>query len=208
MRQIHATELQRGILRSSLVADTVQIRILEHAHVQERVAQPIHGLLHGLDRAEHDLSVQVIRKLLDHLALHRQLQIRQAQVILQLGVRRHDDPLPLRVVLRPSRAPEHLEHIQRAQLRPPTLGRIVNLRPLDDDGVGRQVHAPRQRGRAAQDADVPVGEQVLDQLAIGPGHARMMGGEAVGEDFLEIGILHRRHLFLQYFLRRPSLSNE
>ena len=37
-----------------------------------------------------------------------------------------------------------LEHVEGAELAPPALVRGVDLGPLDDDGVGRQVHPPRQ----------------------------------------------------------------
>ena len=61
-----------------------------------------------------------------------------------------DDAHALGVVLRAPRPAKHLHHVQGAQLLPVALGRVVHLGPLDDDGVSRQVHTPRQGGSRHQ----------------------------------------------------------
>ena len=61
-----------------------------------------------------------------------------------------DDAHALGVVLGAPSPAKHLHHVKGAQLLPVALGRVVHLGPLDDDGVSRQVHTPRQGGSRHQ----------------------------------------------------------
>ena len=73
--------------------------------------------------------------------------------MVELVARRADVADALVLVLRATGASEDLEDVEDAQVDKGALAGVVHLRALDDDGVGGQVDAPREGGRAAQDLD-------------------------------------------------------
>mmetsp|Transcript_8552 Transcript_8552/g.20310 ORF Transcript_8552/g.20310 Transcript_8552/m.20310 type:complete len:405 (+) Transcript_8552:1211-2425(+) len=101
------------------------------------------------------------------------------------------------VVLGTSGSTDHLHHVHGRQLVPLALLGIVDLRALDDDGVGRQVHTPRQSGCGHQDLDVSVGVQILHQLSISTGQTGVVHSKSVRKQVLHLGRLHLLSLCLQ-----------
>ncbi|RUP47581.1 hypothetical protein BC936DRAFT_145567 [Jimgerdemannia flammicorona] len=162
--QIYALLLQVLVFLEVLLRDSIQARVSHHADVQ------------------YDLCIEVICELRDELGLDGQLSVDKRDPVLQFRVRRDDDALAVRVVLRPSRAAHHLEHVLRAQLDPATFLRRINLRALDDDGVRGQVDTPGERCGGTQNAYVTVSEQLLDKCSVRACHARVVDGKAVGEE--------------------------
>lgn len=144
------------------------------------------------DGAEDDLSVEVVRQLLDKLRLDRQLLVHHTQVVLQLLVVRNDDSLSIRIVLRSSRTSEHLEDILWRELNPATLLGVVNLRALDDDDVGGKVDSPSERGGTDEDLEAAVAEEVFDERTVGAVHSGVVDSETEGKEVLERGVLHGR----------------
>lgn len=66
----------------------------------------------------------------------------------------------------------------RTQFSESSLLCIIQLGPLDDDSVGRQVDAPGQGGCAAQHFEQALPKEALYQVAVGPQHAGMMDAYA------------------------------
>ena len=66
------------------------------------------------------------------------------QVVCKFVVGRDDDALARRVELRPARAAKDLHHVEGRELDVRALGRVVDLRPLDDHRVRGHVDAPRE----------------------------------------------------------------
>ena len=75
----------------------------------------------------------------------------EREVVCELVVRGDDGAVARLVELRAAGAPEDLEDVEDADVDEGAALRVVDLGPLYDDGVRRQVHAPRKGGRAAQD---------------------------------------------------------
>jgi hypothetical protein len=98
------------------------------------------------------------------------------------------------VKLGPAGAAKDLHDVQHAEVHEGSLLRIVHLRALHQDTVGGQVHAPRQRGRAAQHAQQTRAEQVLREQAVGAKHARMVDAEPRGEQLLQLAVAAPGHL--------------
>mmetsp|Transcript_8053 Transcript_8053/g.30236 ORF Transcript_8053/g.30236 Transcript_8053/m.30236 type:complete len:1031 (+) Transcript_8053:3808-6900(+) len=190
--------------------DAIEGRIAKHADVEIRVPQPLHRLGDVLHAALHDLRVQIVGELRDHLRLHRQLLVHQGQVVLQLGMLSDDDAFSLGVILRPARAAEHLLHVQRAELDPFAFLWIVHLRPLDDHRVRRQVDAPRQGRRTDEHLDMLVGKEILHEVPVRPCQARVVDREAIGQNLLEVFALGgaRLRLLEQHLLGRRVLSHD
>ena len=69
----------------------------------------------------------------------------------ELVVRGDDIAVAGLVELGSAGAPEDLEDVEYADVDEGAALGVVDLGALDDDGVGRQVHTPRQGGCAAQD---------------------------------------------------------
>jgi hypothetical protein len=70
----------------------------------------------------------------------------------------NDNALSFRVVLGSPSPAHHLQNVLGTQLDPLALFRTVNLGAFDDDGVGGQIHSPRQCGSRNQNLNVAVGE--------------------------------------------------
>mmetsp|Transcript_1476 Transcript_1476/g.4618 ORF Transcript_1476/g.4618 Transcript_1476/m.4618 type:complete len:419 (+) Transcript_1476:3107-4363(+) len=189
VHQVAQPLAQLGVGLRLLDAHAVQLRAAQHADVQVGVAEPVDGVVDALHGAQHQLGVEVVGEARHELALDRQLVVEQREVVLQLAVAGDDDALALAVVLRAAGAAHHLADVQRAQLHPAALLGAVHLCALDDDRVRGQVHTPGERGRAHQHLDVVVGEEVLDQRAVGAAHAGVMAGEAVGQQVAQLGVL-------------------
>mmetsp|Transcript_111441 Transcript_111441/g.322179 ORF Transcript_111441/g.322179 Transcript_111441/m.322179 type:complete len:216 (-) Transcript_111441:121-768(-) len=109
--------------------------------------------------------------------------------------------MPRLIKLRPAGSAHHLHHVHGGQLVPRTLLRIVDLCALDDHGVGRQVHPPCKCRCGHQDLDMPVGEQVFDQLPVCAGKAGMMNGKPVRKQVLQLLRLDTVDLRLQNLAR-------
>lgn len=71
--------------------------------------------------------------------------------MVDLVVRRADVADTLVLVLRATGATEDLEDVEDAQVDEGTLARVVDLRALDDDGIGGQVDTPCERCGTAED---------------------------------------------------------
>lgn len=117
---------------------------------QVRVAQPSHALFDVCHRPEGNLRVEVVGEARDKLALNRRLSRHNGQIVSELVVRGDERGLAERVVLRSTRAPEDLLDVEHAEVDKVTLVGVVELCALDDDGMGWEVDAPRQRRRTAQ----------------------------------------------------------
>mmetsp|Transcript_113777 Transcript_113777/g.326945 ORF Transcript_113777/g.326945 Transcript_113777/m.326945 type:complete len:596 (+) Transcript_113777:2084-3871(+) len=94
VHQVDAPLLQKPVLLGLIGRDAVQPRRAHHAHVQVRVAEPVHRILACLDGAQHELGVDQIRQSTKQLGLHRQLLVVEGQVVLELAVLREDDAMP------------------------------------------------------------------------------------------------------------------
>ena len=178
--QIRAAHLQRGIILQRIDADSVQVGVPEHADVEVGVTEPVHRIPRVLHGAEDNLRVERIREVFHKLGLNWKLLVEQRQVVLQLAVLGDDDTLAERIELRTTGTAHHLHHVLEAELVPSALLRVVHLRTLDDHGVRRKVHTPRQGRGAHQHLHVTVREQLLDQCAVGASHAGVVDGKAVG----------------------------
>ena len=75
----------------------------------------------------------------------------EGEVVRELVVRGDDGAVARLVELGAAGAAEDLEDVEDADVDEGAALGVVDLGALDDDGVRRQVHAPRQRRRAAQD---------------------------------------------------------
>ena len=75
----------------------------------------------------------------------------EGEVVRELVVRGDDGAVARPVELGAAGAAEDLEDVEDADVDEGAALGVVDLGALDDDGVRRQVHAPRQRRRAAQD---------------------------------------------------------
>jgi pimeloyl-CoA synthetase len=64
------------------------------------------------------------------------------------------------------------------------LFRIVDLRALDDDGVGGEVDTPRQRGSRHEHLEVPTSKELLHQRAVHSVHTRVVDAEAIRQQVL------------------------
>ena len=62
----------------------------------------------------------------------------------------------------------------------------VDARPLDDDGVRREVNAPRERRRADKHLDAALHEKLLNGAALEGGHAGVVDRKAVGDQILQL----------------------
>ena len=69
----------------------------------------------------------------------------------------------------------------------PALVGLVDLRALDDDGVGGEVHAPRQRGCAHEDSDGSLREESLRQAPVGAWHPGVVDAEPLREELFRLG---------------------
>mmetsp|Transcript_4373 Transcript_4373/g.8482 ORF Transcript_4373/g.8482 Transcript_4373/m.8482 type:complete len:342 (+) Transcript_4373:3671-4696(+) len=197
VHQVQAAATEKGVCPEGLVGDAVEGRVAEHPHVEEGVANPLHGLLDGLHSPQDDLGVEVVGQGLDQLALDGKLEVHEAQIILQLGVGRDDDTLPLGVVLGAASPSEHLHNIQGAKLLPASLLRIIDLSPLNNDRVRGQVDTPRQGGRTDEHPHVMVRKEILHEFAVAAGHASVMGGKSVGQDVAKVIRLDIGQLLLE-----------
>ena len=86
-----------------------------------------------------------------HACMHPSLVGEEGEVVGELVVRRDDGAVAGLVELRSAGATEDLEDVEDADVNEGAALGVVDLGALDDDGVSGQVHAPRQRRRAAQD---------------------------------------------------------
>ena len=60
-----------------------------------------------------------------------------------------------------------------------------------------QVETPGECGGGDQALDMLFGKQVLDECAVHPVHARVVDGEPIGQNFLQLQVLHLLGLLLQ-----------
>ena len=116
------------------------------------------------------------------------------QVVREFFVFADNNPLPRRVETGAARAAEDLLHVQHGDVDVAAALRVVDLRALDDDRVRGQVDAPRQRRRRHEHLDVPVGEEVLHERAVGARHAGVVDGEAVRQQVLQVRAARRLRL--------------
>jgi hypothetical protein len=186
--EVEAWAVEQLVARGLRRRDAVQRRVLEHPDEEIRIAEPVGAVARRRARAEDDLGVQVVGEAADELRLDGELLVEEREVVLQLRVRREHDPLALGVVLRPAGAADHLHHVERRELGPLALLRVVDLRALDDDRVRGQVDAPRQRRRRDQHLDVPVVEELFDALAVGADHPGVVDPKPVREELGELGV--------------------
>ena len=91
--------------------------------------------------------------------------------------------------MRPPSPSQHLHDILQTNLHPPPLLRRVNLRTLNNNRMGRQINAPRQRSRAHQNIQMPISKQLFHQIPIRPAQARMMNANPINEQLLEIFVV-------------------
>jgi len=106
-----------------------------------------------------------------------------------------NDSFSLSIILRSTSTTEDLLHIENTNILERALRRIINFGPLDDYPVRGQVHTPGERGRGAEDFDVPVSEEVFDEVAVFAEHAGVVGGEAEVEQFFYLEVAGGDHLF-------------
>mmetsp|Transcript_9219 Transcript_9219/g.31869 ORF Transcript_9219/g.31869 Transcript_9219/m.31869 type:complete len:371 (+) Transcript_9219:5572-6684(+) len=208
MYQAPPMALQKWVRLKVLYGDAVKHRVPQHSYEEVGVPEPGGGIRDGLDRARDNLSIKAVGELLHKLRLDRQLLVEEAQVELELVVRSDDDSHAKLVKLRPAGPSQHLHHVQLAQLVPPRKGRVVHLGPLDHNGVGWEVHAPRQGGRGDQDLEVPVREEVLHESPVRPAKAGMVDTDAIRQEVREVGALAASHLGAQDLLGRRGLRHE
>ena len=98
-------------------------------------------------------------------------------------------PSPLESYWRPARAAQHLHHVQRAELRPAALFGAVNLRALDDDGVGGQVDSPGESGGGNEDFNVALSEQIFREQTIQEMEPGVVDGESVRQEIFHVQTL-------------------
>mmetsp|Transcript_62196 Transcript_62196/g.148188 ORF Transcript_62196/g.148188 Transcript_62196/m.148188 type:complete len:1090 (-) Transcript_62196:715-3984(-) len=206
--QVRPSLLHRRVFFHLVGRDVVERGVPQHPHVEVRVPEPLDSLADVLDGPEHDLRVEDVRQVLNHLGLDRELLVEKREVVLQLRVRCDDDACPGGVVLRAASTPHHLHHVERRKLDPPTLLRVVDLRALDDNGVCGEVDAPREGCRRDQHLDVAVGEERLDKLAVRARHPRVVDPEPEREKLLEVARLDSLGHLPANFLRRRILHHE
>ena len=85
----------------------------------------------------------------------------------------------------------------------PMYGCVVTF---DDDSMRGQVDTPGERGGGDEALDVLVGKQVLDECAVHPVHARVVDGEPIGQNVLQLQVLHLLGLLLQDLQARRALD--
>lgn len=83
----------------------------------------------------------------------------------------------------------HLHDIESSELHPSAFLRVVDLSPLDDYGVGREVDPPGKGGRGDKHLYVPVSKQVLYQRSVHSCHSSMMNGKTVWQQILQFQVL-------------------
>ena len=130
-------------------------RVLLHARVQVGVPSHCAPSFTSAHRAEHELRVQVVRQARHELRLDRRRVRQQREVVRQFLMFGDDDALAARVEPGPARATEDLLNVQDAEVPEPALGRVVQLRALDDDGVRGKVNPPRQASRCSTKLSPP-----------------------------------------------------
>ena len=121
--------------------------------------------------------------------------------MLDLRRRRYYNPLAVLVVERPTGPSEHLEEILHAERRPATQGGRVDLGVFYDDRVGRQVHAPGERGRGYEDGEVAGGKEVLDHLAVVTRQTGVMEPDTRADELAQLPV---RDLRLHSFQDLPG----
>eukprot|EP00755_Sulcionema_specki_P005500 Sspe_Gene.4862::Locus_1611_Transcript_1_1_Confidence_1.000_Length_6620::g.4862::m.4862 len=166
VHQVGTPLLELRVVFHVLPGHTVQLGPPQHSDVEVRVPQPVVGILGVLNCAQDDLSVELVHQPGDELRLNGQLLVHEAQVVLQLRAAGNDDTLPLLVELNPPCPTHHLHGVQGAQLYPLALFGVVDLRPFDDDSVGRKVHPPRQGGGGHQDLKVLVSKELFHEHTV------------------------------------------
>lgn len=145
--------------------------ILAHAHEEIGVTEPAYSLVHVCDGTETDLGIEGVDETGGELGLDRVLlsdggdcmqglvslalllggERERRTVVIDLVARRTDITDSLILVLRSTGTTEDLKDVQDAQIDESTLSAVVDLRSLDDDGVGGQVDTPGESGGTAED---------------------------------------------------------
>ena len=93
---------------------------------------------------ERNLRVEVVGDVGHEVGLDGELVGHQGDVVREPVVGRDDGAVTRGVELRAAGATEDLEDVEDAEVDEGAAFRVVDLRSLDDDGVGREIHTPGQ----------------------------------------------------------------
>eukprot|EP00962_Isochrysis_galbana_P035030 scaffold11940_cov106-Isochrysis_galbana.AAC.9 len=172
-------------------------RILEEAAIKVGPGQEVDRVLLRPDRAAHHLSIDVVVQLLVQAGLDREGLVQEFLIKRLLGLVDQDDGDRLVVVLRPAGTAHHLQHVSHREVDIPLGLAIEVLGALDNDQVGREVDAPRERRGADKHEDCLSQEEPLNQHAVGLLEPRMVDPDAEGERVTERRVAHAGQLGLE-----------
>jgi len=185
----------RGVILQVCRLEPIVNGTLNHSLVVIGLLHPLNSLIYGCDRTCRNLSINRLRQSPIQITLNRLLILHHFHIFVHFLMLCQNDSFSLSIILRSTSTTEDLLHIENTNILERALRRIINFGPLDDYPVRGQVHTPGERGRGAEDFDVPVSEEVFDEVAVFAEHAGVVGGEAEVEQFFYLEVAGGDHLF-------------